>query len=81
MLNLNKIAENICKGNQPLVDFILKNEQSYKPVRAQVNSIARGLAHKYNDDKYISKTELHKLTWRIIDYAKGDVDKLLIEDF
>lgn len=81
MLNINQIAENICNGNQNLVEWINSNEENYKPVRQQVNSIARGLADKYNEGKFISNNDLHKLTWAIIDVAKGNISPIAIQDF
>lgn len=81
MLNINLIAETICAGNPKLVEWINSNEENYKPVRAQVNSIARGLADKYNDGAFINNNELHKLTWAIIDVAKGNISPIAIGEF
>ena len=76
-----EIAQAICKGNPALVEYINSNRETYKPVRTQVNNIARGLADKYNNGAVIKADVLHRLTWDIINVAKDDVSEIAINKF
>lgn len=80
MFNVNEVAENICAKNPSIVEWINSNAENYKPVRQQINALARTIADKYNDGKFINSNDLHRLTWKIIDCAKGNSSPFTITE-
>lgn len=74
-MNHITVAESICQRNQGLVTYVHENpETSYKGVRQSLQRVISAISTKYNEGKFVSKQDLHKLTWAVIDVANGDTD-------
>lgn len=70
-----EVAQAICAKNPALVQWIIENAgDNYKAIRNQVNRLSPTLKQKYNDNKFVTKADLHQLTWDIINVATGEAD-------
>lgn len=72
-IKVNKIAKKLVKANPKLEAVVKKNEgKSYKAVSTIIKANITSISENYAKGAYITKSDVHNLTWAVVNVVSGE---------